>query len=178
MTRINVKSIRKVTVNQVTTLVGILFALLCAFSFYQVLNWNLFPWLKLSIIFGSSFLCLIFALIVKIQESVIKYLILTTAFIQLLISAIMLSQHEMLRTNWQWMFFPLSGIFSMIFWDLFSRKINQVSFFGRIACSILLILTFLKFLYSFQWIDYSLICLVLLMSLILLFTKSKVFQEI
>lgn len=169
--------IRITNVSKIITILGILFALLSAFSLFQVLNWNLFPWLKLSIIFGSSFLCLVLAIVVKIQLKVINYLILVTAFIQLLTSTFMVSQHEILRANWQWMFFPLSVIFSMIFWDLFSRKKNQVNFFGRIACGFLLVLTFLKFLNPLQLIDYSLIGIISIVTLTLIFTKSKEFKE-
>jgi hypothetical protein len=172
-----VESIRKSNTNRVITIVSVLFALLGAFSLYQVLNWNLFPWLKLSIIFGSSFLCLIFALVVKIYSRQISYLILVTALIQFLTSALFLSQHEILKAYWQWMFFPLTVIFSMIFWDLFSRKKNQVNFTGRISCIILLILTFLKFLKHFEWLDYCLILIILTITSFLIFSKSSNFQE-
>lgn len=171
------ESIRKSTVSKVITIVSILFALLFAFSLYQVLNWNLFPWLKVSIIFGSSFLCLIFALVVKIYSRQISYLILVIALIQFLISALFLAQHEILRAYWQWMFFPLTVIFSMIFWDIFSRKKNQVNFTGRIASIILLILSFFKFLINVEWIDYFLILTILTITFILIFSKSSNFQE-
>jgi hypothetical protein len=172
-----VKSIRKLNVHRVITILGVLSALICAFSLYQVLNWNLFPWLKVLIIFGSSFLCLIFPLVVKIYSRQISYLILVLALIQFLTSALMLSQYEMLRANWQWVFFPLTAIFSFIFWDLFSRKTNQVNFIGRITCIILLILTFLKFLNHFEWIDYCLILIILIITSILIFSKSRNYQE-
>ena len=171
------ESIRKAKINRAITIVSVLFALLGAFSLYQVLNWNLFPWLKLSIIFGSSFLCLIFALVVKIYSREISYLILVTALIQFLTSALLLSQHEILRAYWQWMFFPLTVIFSMIFWDLFSRKRGQINFYGRIACCLLLVLAFLKFFNPLQWIDYSLIGIVSIVTLTLIFSKSRNFQE-
>lgn len=166
-------TLKKVKISQIITIQVVLFALLFAFSFYQVLGWNLFPWLNLSIIFGSSFLSLIYSVVVKIQLRIIKILILTTASIQLIINSIFLSQHEMLRAHWNWMFFPLAIVFSIIFWDLFSRKTNQVNFLGRIACIILLILTFFKFLNSFIWLDYSLVILVSMITLALLFTKSS-----
>lgn len=171
------ESIRKSNLTKVITIGTILFAILCAFSLYQVLNWNLFPWLKVSIIFGSSFLCLIFALVVKIHSRQISYLILITTLIEFLICAFMISQYEILRTNWQWMFFPITIIFSLIFWDLFSRKKNQVNFIGRISCIILLILTFFKFLKHFEWLDYCLILIILTITSFLIFTKSSNFQE-
>lgn len=171
------ESIGKSNVTKVITIVSILFALLFTFSFYQVLTWNLFPWLKVSIIFGSSFLCLIFVQVVKIHSKQISYLILATTLVEFLICAFMLSQYEILRANWQWMFFPLTVIFSMIFWDLFSRKKNQVNFIGRISCIILLILTFLKFLKHFEWLDYCLILVILTITSFLIFTKSSNFKE-
>jgi len=172
-----VESIRISNVNKVITIVSILFALLCAFSLYQVLNWNLFPWLKLFIIFGSSFLCLIFALVVKIQSRQISYLILVTSLIQFLKTALLLSQIEILRANWQWLFFPLTVIFSMIFWDLFSRKKNQVNFIGRILCIILLIFNFFNFLKHFEWLDNCLILIILTINSFLIFSKSSNFRE-
>ena len=170
-------SLKKSTISLFTRILGIFLALLTAFSIYQILNWNLFPWLKLSIISSSSLLCLIIGLVVKIQSPIIRILIRSMSFIQLLISCLFLSQYELLRTKCEWLFFPIIVIFSLFFWDLFSRKMNQIKSFGRIACFILLILTLLKFIISFHWLDYSLIFLVTVITLLLLFTKSKTSEE-
>ncbi len=96
---------KKPKLNQIIRIKLILIGLLLAYSLYQVLNWNLFPWFNFVVIFGSSFLSLIFALVVKIQSRIIKILILTIASIQLFISAIFHTFHELLRVNWQWLFF-------------------------------------------------------------------------
>ncbi len=165
-------STKQPTINQLITTQAIIFALLFAFAFYQVLNWVLFPWLNLTIVFGSSFLCLFFAFIVKIQLRVIKVFILTIASIQILISSIFLSQPELLRNNWQWMLFPLAILFSAIFWDLFSRRMHQINFIGRIACVLLTILSFFKFVNLYFWIDYPLVGLIIITTCLLLFSKN------
>jgi hypothetical protein len=165
-------STKQLTINHVIIIPTIIFALLFAFACYQVLNWVLFPWLNLTIVFGSSFLCLFFAFIVKIQLRVIKVFILTIASTQILFSSIFLSQPELLRNNWQWMLFSLAILFSAIFWDLFSRRIHQINFIGRIACVMLTILSFFKFVNLYFWIDYLLVALIIITTCLLLFSKN------
>jgi hypothetical protein len=164
---------KKLSINLIIIILVILFALVSAFALYEVLMWNLFPWLNLSIIFGSSFLCLIFGLIVKIQGKFIKILIVTMASIQIVISSFLLSQSEMFRTNWHWLFFLQTVVFCSIFWDLFSKKTDQINLLGRSCCIVLLILTFLKFLTFYTWIDYPLIGMIGIILCLLLFNKKN-----
>jgi hypothetical protein len=164
---------KRLGINQILVLKAIIFTFILAFSLYQVSTWHLFPWLNLSIVFGSSLLCLLFALIVNIQIKYIKISILVIAFFQLLISSFLLSQPEILRSNWQWLFFSLVIVFCMILLDLFSRKIPRVFFWGRIFCLTLFVLTFIKFLYSYKCLNYLIMAIVLISILFLLFSKNN-----
>lgn len=165
--------IKKPSLNQVLVIQGLLLALLLAFALYQVLILNLFPWLNLSIVFATSFLCLIFNLIINIQTRIIKRLILFVSIFQFILSSFLLYQPELLRSNWQWLFFPLSIIFCSIFWDLFSRRSQQIRLIGRIGCFMLLISCTLKFVNQFSWIEYPLTILIVLISTLLFFSKNN-----
>ena len=170
--RLNSK-LKKASLRQIASIQVILFGTLIAFSLYQVLNCNLFPWLNLSVIFGSSFLSLIFVLVVKIQLRIIQILILAIASIQIFMTAFFMSQHEMLRTNWQWLFFPLTIVFCLVFLDLLSRRTDKIKLIGQIFCSLLFILTFFKFFVRMEWIDSLLIGFVTVITIILLFSKNR-----
>ena len=168
---------KKPKLNQIIRIKLILIGLLLAYSLYQVLNWNLFPWFNFVVIFGSSFLSLIFALVVKIQSRIIKILILTIASIQLFISAIFHTFHELLRVNWQWLFFPITIVFCLVFWDLLLRRTSKIKFFGRIICSMLLICTFYKFLVRTEWNDFLLIGFVSVIIILLIFSNNKTSEK-
>lgn len=154
-------------------LLAAVFTLIVAFAIYQVLNWNFFPWLNLSIVFGSSLVSLIFTLITKIQTKSIKVLILTIATLQLSFSSFLLSQPEILRENWQWLFFPPVIVLCALIWDLFSKKNFRLIYIGRAISLCLIILSFLKFLKNYNWLDYTLIGLIIITILLLLFSKNN-----
>jgi hypothetical protein len=168
-----VLNVKKASTNRVLIILTILVAFIFFFSFYQVLNWNLFPWLNLTILFGLSFSSLIFLLMVKIQSRIIIALILSILGLQFVVSLFFLSQPKILGLNWQWLLFPSLLIFSCIFWDLFSRKLRLINFIGRVACLTLLLLSVLKFSYLVSWIDYLLIGLIFLIMTILIFSKNN-----
>ena len=163
----------KFGLNQIVILQAIFSTLMLVFATYQLLDWNLFPWLNVVIIFGSSLLCLIFLMIIKIENPKIKMFILTTASAQLLFSTLFLSQPEILRSNWHWLFFPLLLVFCAIFWDVLSRKTKPVLYIGRISCIILIILTFIKFIKFYNFLDTLIICLMLILVGLILISKNK-----
>jgi hypothetical protein len=163
----------KLTQTNILKINGIIFGLFFTFSIYQVLGWNLFPWVNLSIISGATLICLIFGMIVKIQSMRIKNSIIIVSGIEIIISSILLMQTELLRNQWQWIFFPITLIFCLIFWDLFSRRNHQIQFLGRISCLILLILTFLKFINAFSNLNNLIMATILWISCLLIFSGYK-----
>ena len=163
----------KLTQTNILKINGIIFGLFFTFSIYQVLGWNLFPWVNLSIISGATLICLIFGMIVKIQSIRIKNSIIIVSGIEIIISSILLMQTELLRNQWQWIFFPITLIFCLIFWDLFSRRNHQIQFLGRISCLILLILTFLKFINAFSNLNNLIMATILWISCLLIFSGYK-----
>jgi hypothetical protein len=164
---------RKLSTTRLLQLNAIIFALLVALSLYQVINWNFFPWLNLAIISGTTFLSMIFAMIVKIQARNINLLIIIISGIQFLFSSLILIRPELLRNHWQWLFFPITIIFCLIFWELFSRRNHRIDFTGKISCIILMIITFMKFLNTFLELNNLLIVLILWISGLLIFSKNK-----
>ena len=166
-------SIKKYSLNQIISFQGFIFFLLFSFSLYQVLYWNLFPWLNLSILFSVSTLFVLLAKIVKIKSRRIKIIILTIASSQILASLFLLSNHELLINHWQWLFFSIPLLFCFIFWELFSRRRSRIRSIGYFTCSFLFILTFLKFMNQSSWIDYALIGLLTFCIVTLIFSENN-----
>ena len=107
------------------------------------------------------------------MKLLIQILLLGIASIQIFMTAFFMSQHEMLRTNWQWLFFPLTIVFCLVFWDLLSRRTDKIKLIGQIFCSLLFILTFFKFFVRMEWIDSLLIGFVTVITILLLFSKNR-----
>lgn len=168
---------KKITVKNVIFAQAICFFILLVYSFFQLINWDLFPWLNLTIVFGSSFLISFFSLIVKVQLKVTNISLLSISFFQIVFSSFFLDQPDILRNQWHWLFFPLITSYCILYWDILSRKNEFVKKVGNILIISLWLTSFLNFLKVIPLVEYFLLGLIFVTTFMLLFSENRTINE-
>ena len=167
-----IKSV-KITPNKILVFQTITFALVFAYSIFKITEWELFPWINITIATGLPFVALFTSLLVKIYSKGVKSLIIAFAFIHLFLNFYFLSDSELVRTQWHWLVFPNLMIFCLLFIDLFSRKNESIQKIGKGLSIGLIGLIFIRFYIESEWLDYFVIFYAGMLSTLIIFSKSK-----
>jgi hypothetical protein len=163
----------KINRNKLLLIQIITFALVFAYSLFKITEWELFPWINISIATGLPFLALFISLLVKINSERVKLLIIFLSFIHLFLNLYFLSDSELLRTQWHWLVFPNLVIFCLLFIELFSRKNESIQKIGKGLSIGLIGIIFIRFYKESEWMNYFVIFYAGMLSTLIIFSKSK-----
>lgn len=163
----------KINRNKLLLFQTIAFALVFAYSIFKITEWELFPWINITIATGLPFVALLISLLVKIYSKGVKSLIIALAFIHLFLNFYFLSDSELLRTQWHWLVFPNLMIFCLLFIDLFSRKNESIQKIGKGLSIGLIGIIIIRFYIESEWMDNFVIFYAGMLSTLIIFSKSK-----
>lgn len=164
---------KKINLNKLILIQTIVFALVFAYSLFKITEWELFPWLNISIATSLPFFALLISMLVKLSSGRIKFMLITFSLFHFFLNLYFLSNPELLRTHWKWLLCPDLIIFCLLFLDLFSRKNDKIKKIGTTLIVVLIAVTLIRFYIELEWLDKVTILISGVVCSLLLFSNSK-----
>ncbi len=164
---------KKINLNKLILIQTIAFALVFAYSLFKITEWELFPWLNISIATGLPFVALLISMLVKTSSGRIKLLIISLSFIHLFLNLYFLYDPALLRADWQWLLCPTLLIFCLLFFEMFSRKNETIKKIGKALTVGLTAIILIRFYITSEWMDNIILLYTGVLSTLLIFSKSN-----
>lgn len=162
---------------KLSAFIGIILGLVFLISVSQIIQGELFPWLNFTIASGLPLIIFLLSFLIQDKKIITLKVVYSFIILQFLIAIYFLINPVYLKLYWNLLFIPTLLFICFLFLEFALRKNKLVFNILKISIAILVISILSNLIFTHYLLDYVIICSIISIFTLIIFSKNKVEKE-